>query len=182
MSKGEDSDEYLVRRFQGGDITAFDTLVRRHQDRIYRMAAVWLYDAEFAGDVTQEVFLRSFKGLRSFRFRSAPFTWLYGMTKNVCREQNRRRTPIALEFEPVDPAANPEAEVSQHEAARDVRKLVATLPKRQQEVVLLRLFEDMSVRETAKAMSCREGTVKALLHKAKSRLKTQLIQRAPDHE
>ena len=174
MSRNEESDEELVRRFQRGDIDAFDLLVRRYQDRIYRMAAVWLYDEELCSDVTQEVFLRGFKGLRSFRFRSAPFTWLYRTTKNVCREQNRRRTTTTLDFEPVDTLANPESEVSQQHTAREVRKLIATLPKRQQEVVLLRLFEDMSVRETAVAMACREGTVKALLHKAKSRLRLQL--------
>ena len=174
MSRDEESDEELVRRFQRGDIDAFDLLVRRYQGRIYRMAAVWLYDDEHCSDVTQEVFLRGFKSLRAFRFRSAPFTWLYRTTKNVCREQNRRRTTATLDFEPVDTLANPESEVSQQHATREVRKLIATLPKRQREVVLLRLFEDLSVRETAEAMACREGTVKALLHKAKSRLRLHL--------
>ena len=173
MSKDEESDEELVRRFQGGDIGAFDVLVGRYQHRIYRMAAVWLFDEEHSSDVTQEVFLRAFKGLRSFRFRSAPFTWLYRTTKNVCREQNRRRTTTTLDFDPVDTLADPESEVSQQHAAREVRKMVASLPKRQREVVVLRLFEDLSVRETAAAMACREGTVKALLHKAKSRLRLQ---------
>jgi RNA polymerase sigma-70 factor (ECF subfamily) len=174
MSHDEESDELLVRHFQGGDADAFDALVRRYQDRIYRMAAVWLYDGQHSSDVVQEVFLRAFKGLRAFRFRSAVFTWLYRTTRNVCREQNRRRTTDPLDFEPVDSHANPAAETERQYVAKEVRQLIASLPKRQQEVVLLRIFEDLSVRETAAAMKCREGTVKALLHKATTRLRSTL--------
>lgn len=170
-SSNEKSDEELVRQFQKGNMDAFDKIVRRYQDSIFRMASVWLHDSQYSADVAQEVFLRGFKGLRSFRFRSAPFTWLYRTTKNVCREQNRRRKTESLDFEPIDDLANPETEMSRHSTAREVRQLIAKLPERQKEVVLLRLFEDLSVRDTAKAMRCREGTVKALLHKATQRLK-----------
>lgn len=176
----EESDNELVRRFQRGDIEAFDTVVRRYQDRICRMAAVWLYDEQYSVDVAQEVFLRGFKGLRSFRFRSALFTWLYRTTRNVCREQNRRKTAAPLDFEPIDAMANPESQVSRQHAAREVRELVASLPKRQQEVVLLRVFEEISVRDTATTMGCREGTVKALLHKAMTRLKFNARSRNTD--
>ncbi len=55
-----------------------------------------------------------------------------------------------------------------------MRELVAGLPDRQREVVVLRIFEDMSVKETAQSMGCREGTVKALLHKATEQLKTKM--------
>ena len=58
-----------------------------------------------------------------------------------------------------------------------VRELVAGLPERQREVVMLRIFEDLSVRETAGAMGISEGTVKALLHKAKERLEKETMQR-----
>ena len=182
MSSNEKTDEELVREFQRGNIDAFDTMVRRHQDRICRIAAVWLHDQQHSADVAQEVFLRSFKGLGSFRFGSAPFTWLYRTTKNVCHEHNRRRKTEPLDFEPIDDFASPESEVSQQHAAREVRQLVAELPDRQKEVVLLRVFEDLSVRDTAKAMRCREGTVKALLHKAMQRLKSNIDANEQAHE
>ncbi|UCG71312.1 MAG: RNA polymerase sigma factor [Chromatiales bacterium] len=166
----EQSDTELVRRFQRGDQAAFHALVQRFQDPVYRLAAVWLDDAQQADDAVQEVFLRSFRGLRGFRFRSAPFTWLYRMTKNVCFEINRKRRPEALEHEPRDTAAGPEHLATRLDAARRVRELVSGLPARQREVVLLRIFEDLSVRDTARAMGCREGTVKALLHKAMNKL------------
>lgn len=168
------SDVELVRQFKAGDTGAYDAIVRRFQDRVFRLACVWLYDDQSAADVVQEVFVRGFKGLKSFRFRSAPFTWLYRTTRNVCKEFNRVRTTEALDDEPLDPGSAPESDVSAYESARRVRRLVEKLPKRQKEVVVLRIFEDMSVKETAQSMGCREGTVKALLHKATAKLKLSM--------
>lgn len=176
MNWDEKSDTELVRLFKSGDTTAFDAIVLRFQDRVFRLACVWLYDEQLAADVAQEVFVRGYKGLRSFRFRSAPFTWLYRTTRNVCREFNRIRRSESLDHEPVDSNATPERQAGDDQRARRVRELVAVLPKRQQEVVMLRIFEDLSVRETAQAMGCREGTVKALLHKAVSQLKLNIRQ------
>lgn len=173
-SNQEISDVELVRQFKSGDASAYDAIVRRFQDRVFRLACVWLYDDQSAADVTQEVFVRGFKGLRSFRFRSTPFTWLYRTTRNVCNEFNRVRKTEPLDDEPQDPAAAPERDFSEFESARQVRKLVAGLPERQREVVVLRIFEDLSVKETAQSMGCREGTVKALLHKATEKLKLRM--------
>lgn len=170
----EHSDAELVRRFRNGEEGAYDAIVLRFQDRVCRLAAVWLHDEQQAVDVAQEVFLRAWSGLRRFRFQAAPFTWLYRATRNVCHEYNRRRRPEPLAEEPVDPAGAPPLHVDALQAAREVRRLVAGLPGRQREVVVLRVFEDLSVRETARAMGCREGTVKALLHKATARLRLAL--------
>ena len=171
MRPDERSDVELVRLFKSGDDAAFDALVRRFQDRIFRLACVWLNDSQAAADATQDVFVRSFTGLKKFRFRSEPFTWLYRTTRNVCHEYNRKRRPDALTDEPLDDSLSPARHVAEHEAAKRVRAYVAELPERQREVVMLRIFEDLSVRETAAAMGCREGTVKALLHKATAKLR-----------
>ncbi len=174
MTLDDKSDAELVRLFKNGDDGAFDAIVRRFQDRIFRLAGVWLYDAQNAADATQEVFVRSHKGLRRFRFRAAPFTWLYRTTRLVCHEFNRRRRADPLDDEPVDAESSPERHVAEHDAATRVRAFVSELPERQREVVMLRVFEDLSVRDTAQAMGCREGTVKALLHKAMARLKLDM--------
>ncbi len=170
----DSSDVELVRLFKSGNPNAYDAIVRRFQDRVFRLACVWLYDEQSAADATQEVFVRGYKGLRSFRFRSAPFTWLYRTTKNVCSEFNRVRKTEPLDDEPQDPGSAPERDVSDFESAQRVRRLVEKLPERQREVVVLRIFEDLSVKETAQSMSCREGTVKALLHKATAKLKLSM--------
>lgn len=171
MKLEELSDAQLVKQFKSGDAGAFDAIVRRFQDRVFRLASIWLYDEQSAADVTQEVFVRGYKGLRSFRFRSALFTWLYRVTKNVCNEFNRTRRGEALVDEPQDASDTPDQKISSLDSARRVRQLVEKLPQRQREVVMLRVFEDLSVRETASAMGCREGTVKALLHKAMNGLR-----------
>jgi len=178
----DSSDVELVREFKTGNVHAFDAIVRRFQDRIFRLACVWLYDQQQAADVAQEVFVRGYKGLRSFRFRSAPFTWLYRTTKNVCNEFNRRRQSEPLVDEPGDTSSVPEQQVADYDSARQVRRYVADLPPRQREVVMLRIFEDLSVKETAAAMACREGTVKAMLYKATRNLKLNMERAGLDDE
>ena len=174
MPLSDKSDAELVTEFKSGNAAAFDAIVERFQDRVYRLACVWLHDPQHAEDAAQEVFLRAHKGLRRFRFRAAPFTWLYRTTRFVCNEFNRRRRTVALGEEPVDSGGGPDQQVAAYDSATRVRRLVADLPERQREVVLLRIFEDLSVAATASAMGCREGTVKALLHKATRRLKVDI--------
>lgn len=165
------TDRALVERFQAGDESAYAELVRRHHERIYRLALALLASPADAADVTQEVFLRALTGLKGFRFAAAPFTWLYRTTKNVCREYNRktRRQPLR-ELDESDPSIETVVETGQ--VAQQVRGLVSGLPERQRDVVMLRIFEDLSVEQTAVAMGCRPGTVKALLHKAIKRLRS----------
>lgn len=182
MKRDDLSDAQLVKRFKSGDPAAFDAIVRRFQDRVFRLASVWLYDEQSAADVTQEVFVRGFKGLRKFRFRSAPFTWLYRVTRNVCNEFNRSRGGEALIDELPDTSSMPDRQVTALDSARRVRELVGKLPERQREVVMLRIFEDLSVKETASAMGCREGTVKALLHKATNGLRVSMNQSGFDND
>lgn len=168
------SDTELVRQFRQGDSQAFSMLVKRHQDRLYRLASVHLYQQQDAMDVTQEVFMRAYKGLRGFRFHAEPFTWLYRILINVCAEFNRKSSRDSIlqrgadeEIARIKDGAN--TEVTQH--LIEIRELVNRLPKRQHEVVMLRIFEGLSIEETARAMRCRPGTVKALLHKAQKQLR-----------
>ena len=182
MNMDDASDADLVRQFKSGDTAAFDAIVLRFQDRVFRLASVWLHDEQSAADATQEVFVRGFRGLQRFRFRSAPFTWLYRTTKNVCREFNRQKRAEPISSEPASPDDAPDREVAANDGARRLRRLVAELPERQRDVVVLRIFEDLSVRETATAMGCREGTVKALLHKATRGLKTRIQLTGIDYE
>ena len=166
------TDDDLVRRFQRGDEVAFSTFVERHQDRLFRLAQMWLVDDQDAPDVVQEVLMRSYTGLARFAFRARPTTWLVRTARNVCHEFNRRR-PLTLDSTAAEAIApgTPEQDLSRLEVAGEIHRLVARLPDRQRDVVVLRLFEELSVADTARVMGCRPGTVKALLHKAVARLK-----------
>ncbi len=169
----EESDSTLVRRFQRGDPSAFDCFVRRHQDRCVRLAAVWLDNAAQAEDAAQEAMLRAFRGLRRFRFAAAPATWLFRTLRNVCSEMNRTRRKHRKPLPEQEPehAPAPPALQSRAETAAAVRDLVAALPPRQRDVVLLRVFEELSVDQTARVLGCRAGTVKAALHQAMRNLR-----------
>ncbi len=164
------TDKALVKRYQHHDLDAFTELARRHHQRLYRLAAVQLIDASSADDVTQEVFMRALKGFKSFLFLAEPSTWLYRTTKNVCREFNRRK-PAQVEDEEEYATGLPEEALASQRTIGQVRRLVKQLPERQRDVVMLRIFEELSVEQTATIMNCRPGTVKALLHKAMQTLR-----------
>ena len=169
------SDKELIKQFLAGDEGAFDIFVRRHQDRIYRLACARLYSSHDAVDVAQEVFLRAYKGLRRFRFHAEPFTWLYRTLENVCNEYNRRTVRDRELSRHLDDFAEPNISTqdgTEQLHMQQVRKVIEQLPKRQQDVVLLRIFEGMSVEETAVTLKCRQGTVKAHLHKALNNLRS----------
>ena len=173
------SDKELIKQFLAGDQNAFSEFVQRHQDRIYRLACAKLYSRDDAVDAAQEAFLRAFKGFGRFRFKAEPFTWLYRTLENVCNEFNRRtmrdrqmNQMLAEQNTSTDTAPDGAQQIHMQQ----IQQLTRQLPKRQQEVVLLRIFEGMTVEETAKTLSTREGTVKANLHKAINNLRNLAIE------
>lgn len=169
----EIADEELVKQFCAGDDAAFSVFTRRYQDKIYRLACMNLYQQQDAMDVTQEVFLRAYRGLKTFRYRSAPFTWLYRTMKNVCQEYNRKtkRDSIASsEYATELDNITDNSDIETIHYLFEIRQLLKSLPKRQYEVVILRIFEGFSINETASIMKCRPGTVKALMHKAQKQI------------
>jgi RNA polymerase sigma-70 factor (ECF subfamily) len=168
----DQNDVELVRAFNKGDIQAFEEFMRRHQDKIFRLSSLNLYQSSDAVDVTQEVFLRAYKGLKKFHFGAEPLTWLYRVTKNVCKEFNRKTTSIKnvsklMEVNNVNTAYDKaEDELLKRENIAVIKELLSDLSQRQKDVVMFRIFEEFSVKETANILGCKEGTVKATLNKA----------------
>ncbi len=179
---GEASDRDLVRQFQRGDLGAFERIVLRHQDRLYRIVRVQLESADDAEDVVQEVFIRAYTGLSAFRFGAEPFTWLFRTARNVVHEANRdgllpsarRSRGPELDLDAIPDGMSLEKEVDAVRALERVKGLLANLAPRQREAVLLRIFEGLSTKETAKVLGCRPGTVKALLHGGLARLRAEM--------
>ncbi|MFK8053497.1 MAG: RNA polymerase sigma factor [Woeseiaceae bacterium] len=178
MALEPDVDVDLLRAFKRGDGSAFEQLAKRHQDRIYRLCAVWLFDSQLAADATQETFLRALNGLRKFQFRAKPATWLYRTAQLVCMEFNRKREFAPLPDVVRDETPGPAQQHLDQLVLDDVKALIEQLSSRQREVVLLRTFEDLSIKETASLMGIREGTVKALMHKATEKLKMRMRMRS----
>lgn len=180
MSLTELNDRNLVKQFQKGNGAAFECFIRRHQDRLMRIALVSLYASKDAEDAVRETFLIAYSGLSSFRFSAEPFTWLYRTLKNVASEFNKKYlkqqdSGSGYNQEAPDDVEDLGDELGDALAARNmaikVRALIDSLSPQQREVVLLRVFEEFSVQQTAKILGCREGTVKANLHKAMNNLR-----------
>ena len=180
MIEDELSDRQLIKQFQKGDLQAFSIFVSRHQDRLMRVAATSIYVSANTEDVVQEVFLRAYKGLSKFRFGAEPFTWLYRTLKNVCKEMNRKQgqvfSPQDIDDESISDDQDEHSQDlgTQLDHQRNIRKIKAfvdCLPEKQREVVVLRIFEGFSIKQTAKIIGCRTGTVKAHLHKAITNLR-----------
>jgi RNA polymerase sigma-70 factor (ECF subfamily) len=176
-------DELTLETARRGDRNAQAALLRELQDVWFRMSMTLLHDPDLARDATQETAFRFLKQLPAFRGDSQLRTWSLGIAINVCREFRRRSArplpePLRL-TDPTPPAPTPDQAAESAESAVHLHTVLADLPDRQREVVLLRFFEDLSVDETAAAMHCAPGTVKATLHQALKSLKRRLSALAP---
>lgn len=169
-------DDITIQLARQGDRDAQSRLLRAMQDHWFRFCCSQLRDPERAQDAVQETALRVLKSVARFDGRSSFKTWSFGIALNVCREIRRRRIGTDLDSapEPVtsDSQADEQMEFLDDSAA--LKRVIAELPDRQREVVTLRFFEELSVADTAAAMACAEGTVKATLFAAMRTLKAKL--------
>jgi len=183
----EPSDEELVRRCLAGESAAFDTLVRRYQQRIYRLAYRLTQDAEEANDLAQEVFVRVYERLHTFRQEATFQPWLYRVATNWCLNALKKRRPPHLSLETgastdgeeasleiPDEAADPARAVETTALQAEVRRAMATLPPKYRMVVVLRHAEGLSYEEIAATLQLPLGTVKTHLFRAKDLLRKRL--------
>lgn len=176
MSLLQEEDWQLFAR-AAGDHQALAQLFKRHKDYIYRLAWGLLYDPDAAHDVVQEVFFKLGSGRLKAKPKAQFTTWLYQVALNLSREQQRKMRKSwgddnALRYLADQP--DKRADMGRVESLNDLEKALRALSGRQREVVVLRYLEGFSTRETAEIMVCREGTVKAHLHKATEKLRGYL--------
>jgi len=174
-------DRALIAAFLGGHRDAFDVIVERHRKQIYQLCYRFLGNHEDAADLTQDVFVRAFKGLHSFKGDSALGTWLYRVGVNVCLNRVALKTPKLETIEPeqhVD-QRNPDAHelVARGERAVVVRRAIAKLPPKQRATLVLRIYQEMSHEEIATVLNSSVGAVKANFFHALGNLK-RLLQQA----
>jgi RNA polymerase sigma-70 factor (ECF subfamily) len=169
----------LISRFQDGDASAFDEIVRRHQKMTHMLALRLLGDTEEALEVSQNVFLRAFQNLKDFRGQSKLSSWLYRITYNLCmkRLRNRRlRRFLSLDNEeyPLPNIENPDEQFERQEFRRDLQLSIAKLPPQQKAVFTLHHLQGLKLSEVAEVMNRDIGTVKALHYHAVRKLRSAL--------
>lgn len=186
------TDAELVRAAKAGDLTAFEELTTRHEQRIYSLAYRILQNAQDAEDVTQQAFLSAVEHLAKFREESSFATWLYRIATFAALKVIRKRQgldTVSLEeatepreendFIPhpeyiADWKQSPEQLVERNETRRLLDEALAQLDEKHRVVFLLRDVEGLSVKETAEALSLTEANVKMRLLRARLQLREHL--------
>jgi RNA polymerase sigma-70 factor, ECF subfamily len=171
----------LVERARGGDVRAYESLVRRYQELAYRTACLITGSAADAEDATQEGLVKAWHALDRFR-SDAPFRpWLLTIVANEARNRRRsgrRQDDLAMRVAEARPsgdaAPSPEAAALAGERRRTLLAAVARMPERDRLVIAARFFLDLSEAETAEVLGCRRGTVKSRMSRALARLRSAL--------
>jgi RNA polymerase sigma-70 factor (ECF subfamily) len=184
-----DLDVELVERYRVGDHAAFEEVYSRHEAMVFNLALRLSGSAEEAADLTQEIFLRVYRHLGSFRGQSALKTWLFRIALNHCRQRLSRFRPLVQpvdESDPeggglvlTDPGRGPEELAAAAEQGRLVAKALGRLHPVFREAVILRDLEGMSYQEIADVMGVRVGTVRSRIARGREQLRISL---GRDHE
>jgi RNA polymerase sigma-70 factor, ECF subfamily len=149
-----------------------DRLIREHLPAAVRFATRLTGQTETAEDIVQEALLHVARKYRSFRGESSFRTWLFRIIVNVFRDRPRRHKEQPYEDSEVpDTTAS---RLSAEELSHLIARHVSRLPPRQREVIVLTVYEELSIAETAKLLDMTEQNVHATLHIARRRLKEQL--------
>jgi RNA polymerase sigma-70 factor (ECF subfamily) len=168
----------LVDRAREMNPSAWDELYTRHYSAIHRYAMFRLGDAAAADDIAADVFLEAVRGISRYRYRGIAFrAWLYRIAHNLTAD-SRRRTVARNDHESRDvealAAASAEDFAPGLDRRRDLHVAVGRLTDEQQQVVILRFFEGLSLAEVAEATGRNEGAIKSLQHRALERLRSIL--------
>ena len=159
-----------------GDSVAWEALVRDHQQAVFRLAYLFLRDADDAEDVAQDVFIRAFRALPSFDQTRPLRPWLLQITANLARNRRRslRRYLAAIQRawrnEPTS-VSQPERLGAEWESAQ-VHQALERLRPAEREIIYTRYFLELSEADAALVLQIAPGTVKSRLHRAMGRLRT----------
>ena len=182
-----DLDFQLIQRIQDGEQQAFTLLVRKYQNRVANILTRYLRNTGDIDDVTQEVFIKVYKSLPSFRGESAFYTWLYRISVNTAKNyltSQSRRPPSAdidaMEADSYDgsealkEADDPESVLRSQEIKNVILNTIEQLPAELKSAITLRELEGMSYEEIANIEDCPIGTVRSRIFRARDAIDKQL--------
>jgi RNA polymerase sigma-70 factor (ECF subfamily) len=168
-------DRALVGRCLAGQREAFDELVIRHSQAVYRLCYRFVGNHEDASDLAQDVFLRAYRGLGNFKGDASLGTWLYRIGVNACLNHVTSKALPTQSIEDSNPIAgaalDPAAGLIRQEQAARVRAAVSRLPRKQRATLVLRIYHERSHKEIAEILGSSVGAVKANFFHALNNLK-----------
>lgn len=175
-ARSMEPDETLIERTLQGELSAFEELVERHRDIVFRVAAR-IVGPDDAQDVSQDTFLRAFHRLDQYRGTAAFRTWLLQITQNTAlnaRAWSRRRptesADESFEMPDRDPVRQPATELERRERQQRLELKLRALRPEYRGLLVLRDLEGLSYNELADALEMPLGSVKGRLHRARSEL------------
>lgn len=173
-------EQKLIQMAQNGDSSAFEQLLDYYQKPVYHQALRLVGNPEDAADVTQEVFIKVWKHLPSFRGESSFSTWLYRLTDNsaldLLRREKKRRGDSSLDDEestavlPADPTPTPHQAAEQKELQQAVADGLQQLSEEHRQVLVLREINGLSYEEIGTMLNLSPGTVKSRIARARNSL------------
>lgn len=187
------SDTDLIKLFRKGDSGAFDELIYKYDRMVLSIAINYTHNEDDAKDIYQDVFIRAFRGLKKFQFKSEFKTWLFRIATNVCltyksKLDKRKFVPIgvtdddenneAVVFDVVDNEQTPDVHYLNTEIGTAIEEAIETLTPKQKMSFILKHYHGYKIREIADIMECREGTIKKYLFDGTGKLKIKLLKYA----
>ena len=174
----------FIRRTQEGDAEAFTPLVRKYHPKIYTYIHRRVKDVEVAKDLTQQTWLKAFRGIKTFRGASAFSSWLYRIAENVCLDFFRKQnTQNALALEPLHAISEhcisqthpcPSHAIERQELRAHLHACIETLTPIRKQVFRLYYGEELSIKAIASLLKRSEGTIKTHLRHARLQLRELL--------
>jgi RNA polymerase sigma-70 factor (ECF subfamily) len=184
------NDNQLIKSVQDGDMRAFEQLIHKYDRQVLNIAASFRNNEDDAKDIYQEVFLRVYKGLKNFQFRSEFSTWLYRITTNVCISFQRKEKKYAHESihkeiredeessttlaDMIPSNGTTDSQVVGSDLSKHINKALNKLPPQQKMAFTLKHYQGLKIKEIAKMMNCKDGTVKRYLFTATNKMREQL--------
>lgn len=174
-----------IRRCRQGDPSGLKVLFDLHRDKVFRLSWRMLGGPQDAEDAVQEVFLKVFRVIASYRGDSAFSTWLYRLTANHCLDLLRRRKVlsfIGMDHAPEPPSPEDASVSARRHLSPVVQEALASLPEKQRACLILCEMEEMSYEEISKTVGISLGSVKSSIHRAKQAMRQALERRGMSAE
>jgi RNA polymerase sigma factor (sigma-70 family) len=179
MTELADSELLEMFRHSGNPDYAFNLLVKKYQEKVYWHVRRLVMDHDDANDITQDVFIKAWKGLENFRADSGLFTWLYRIATNeTITFLNKKKKRFFIPWHDIEKVLGDKLESDRYfkadEIQKKLQKAILTLPEKQRIVFNLRYYDEMKYEEMSEILDTSVGALKASYHHAVKKVEEHL--------